>query len=160
MPTAIERDMETRMPRRRGRNTNRGTADVLRATTVAAVVSGAPSTVHALVTGRSPFDAVRAAATLLPSRGPRSEVGELATGVAVHGAISLGWGLMLAAVLPRRHAALWGAAAGCAIAALDLGVIGRRVPAIAELPTGPQVADHVAFGAVVGFVLSRSRGPG
>jgi hypothetical protein len=133
---------------------------VLRASAVAAVVSGAPSTVHALVTGRSPLDAVRAAATLFPGRGPRSELGELATGIAVHGAISLGWCVVLAAVLPRHHAALWGAGAGAVIATIDLGIVGRRVPAIAELPTGPQVADHVTFGVVVGLVLSRSRGRG
>jgi hypothetical protein len=47
-----------------------------------------------------------------------------------------------------------GAASGLAIAALDLGVIGRRVPAIRRLPLAPQLADHALFGAVVG-VLSR-----
>jgi hypothetical protein len=55
---------------------------------------------------------------------------------------------------------LWGAVAGAAIAALDLGVVGRRVPAIAELPSAPQVADHVVFGAVVGALLTRRPGSG
>ena len=40
--------------------------------------------------------------------------------------------------------------AGLGIAALDLIVLGRRFPAIAALPQGPQWADHVAFGAVLG----------
>jgi hypothetical protein len=62
---------------------------------------------------------------------------------------------VLARLLPRRHAAVWGAVAGLAIAALDLGVVGRRVPAIRELPQGPQWADHVAFGALVGWSLGR-----
>jgi hypothetical protein len=81
-------------------------------------------------------------------------------GLAVHAAISLGWTAVLAAALPRRHGLLWGAVGGAAIAALDLGVVGRRVPAIAELPTAPQVADHVVFGAVVGSVLTRRPGSG
>jgi hypothetical protein len=104
--------------------------------------------------------AVRAAAALLPARGPRSAAADLGTGLAVHAAISLGWTALLAAALPRRRAVLWGAVAGAAIAALDLGIVGRRVAAIAELPTAPQVADHVAFGAVVGAMLNRRPGSG
>jgi hypothetical protein len=47
--------------------------------------------------------------------------------------------------------------AGLAIAALDLGVLGRRVPRIRALPLLPQVLDHVAYGATVGAVLSARR---
>src|SRR6185295_8877081 len=75
--------------------------EVVRAAAVAAVVSGAPSTLHAVITGRSPLAAVRAAAALLPGRVPRSSVAELGTGLAVHAAISLGWTAVLAAALPR-----------------------------------------------------------
>lgn len=64
---------------------------------------------------------------------------------------------MLARLLPRGHEPAWGAAAGLAIAALDLGLIGRRVPAVAALPQAPQWADHVAFGAAVGAVLRLRR---
>ncbi|HEY8216489.1 MAG TPA: hypothetical protein VIH82_05095 [Acidimicrobiia bacterium] len=127
---------------------------VVRAAAIAAVVSGAPSTIHALASGRSPLDAVRAAATLVPGNRARSWVGELAAGLAAHAVISLGWTAVLARVLPRRRAVWWGAVAGVGIAALDLGVVARRVPAIAALPTGSQVADHVVFGAVAGAVLS------
>jgi hypothetical protein len=67
----------------------------------------------------------------------------------------------MGAVLPRRGAVAWGVAAGLAVAALDLGVVARRVPRFApirRLPLGPQIADHVAFGAIVGAVLAaRSR---
>ena len=109
---------------------------------------------HALGTGRSPFDAVQAAGTLLldDDAPPRARA---AAGVVAHGAISLGWGVVLAAVLPRRRPAVWGALAGLAIAGLDLGVLGRRWPRIRALPHVPQVADHVAFGALVGAALSR-----
>ncbi len=72
----------------------------------------------------------------------------LAAAVPVHVAISLGWTVVLDRVLPARGRVLTGAAAGLAIAALDLGVIGRRIPPIARLPLRPQVADHVAFGAL------------
>ena len=47
----------------------------------------------------------------------------------------------------------WGALAGLAIGGLDLGIAARRVPAIAALPQVPQLADHVAFGAVAGWML-------
>jgi hypothetical protein len=127
----------------------------LRAGAVAAVLSGAPSTLCALATGRSPFDAVEAAGTLLlPDDAPPSA--RAAAGLIAHGAISLGWGVVLAAVLPRRRTVVWGALAGLAIAGLDLGVLGRPWPRIGALPTAPQVADHVAFGALVGAVVSRA----
>jgi hypothetical protein len=60
---------------------------------------------------------------------------------------------VLARVLPSRHRIATGALAGAAIAALDLGVIARRYPAIHALPQAPQLADHVLFGGTVGAVL-------
>jgi hypothetical protein len=78
-------------------------------------------------------------------------------GAAAHVAISLGWGVVLERVLPRQRTVAWGAVAGLAIAGLDLGVIGRRLPKIRALPMGRQVLDHVAYGVVVGAVLIRSR---
>jgi hypothetical protein len=121
---------------------------VARAALVAGTLSGVPSTVHALATGASPLAAARAAGQLLGRPGP-------VRGGFAHAALSLGWATVLAAALPRRHPTRWGAVAGLAIAALDLGIADRRVPAIAALPRGPQVADHVAFGALVGAVLGR-----
>jgi branched-subunit amino acid ABC-type transport system permease component len=53
---------------------------------------------------------------------------------------------------------LAGALAGAAIAALDLGLIGRYFPLIDALAFLPQLADHVAFGAVAGLVIARRRG--
>ena len=58
----------------------------------------------------------------------------LLAAVPVHLALSLGWALLLARVLPRRHTVAWATAAGLAIAALDLGVVGRRFPRIRALP--------------------------
>jgi len=125
----------------------------LAAGAVAAVVSGAPSTLHALATRTSPLEATLAAGTLLAPRARRPVVLLLAA-VPVHLALSFGWALLLAAVLPRRRTVACGALAGLAIAALDLGVIGRRFPRIRALPPVPQVLDHVAYGATVGAVLS------
>ena len=126
------------------------TVDGLVAGAVAGVVSGAPSTLLALAGGNSVLEPVRAAGALVGAP-------TLTAGVAVHAALSLGWGLVLAAALPRRHTVWWGATSGLAIAAVDLGVVGRRLPRIAALPTVPQVADHMAYGAVVGAVLSARR---
>jgi hypothetical protein len=132
------------------------TRDGLAAGTVAAVLSGAPSTLHALATRTSPLEATLAAGTLLAPRAQRPVVLALAA-VPAHIALSLGWALLLARVLPRRHTVAWATAAGLAIAVLDLGVVGRRYPRIRALALLPQVLDHVAYGATVGAVLSARR---
>jgi hypothetical protein len=127
----------------------------IRAGAIAGVVSGVPSSIHALATGRSPLESVYAAGTLIaPDDAPRPQLA--ATGLATHSLLSLGWGAVLGLLLPRRARILCGATAGFAIAALDLGVIGRRFPRIRALPTLPQVADHAVYGIVLGAVLSRA----
>ena len=131
-------------------------SDGLVAGAVAAVVSGAPSTVHALATGGDPLEATLAAGSMLRPRERRRAVLLLAA-VPVHVALSLGWGVVLSAVLPGRRTVAWAALAGVAIAALDLGVVGRRFARVRALPPAPQVLDHVAYGAAVGLVLSRRR---
>lgn len=123
---------------------------------VAGVVSGAPSTVHAALTGRPLLGATEAAGTLLAPR-TASRPRLLAAAALAHAGLSLGWGAVLAATLPRRRTVAAGAVAGLVIAALDLGTVGRRRPAIRALPLAPQVADHVAFGAAVGSVVARRR---
>ena len=133
--------------------------DGLVAGAVAAVLSGAPSTLHALATRTSPLEATLAAGTLLAPRARRPAVLLLAA-VPAHLALSFGWAMLLAAVLPRRRTPTWGALAGLAIAALDLGVVGRRFPRIRALAPVPQILDHVAYGATVGAVLSGRRSPG
>lgn len=130
--------------------------DAVRAGLLAAAVSGVPSTLHALATGREPLAAAEAAGSLLLP-GERRRTRLLAAAVPVHLGISLGWAIVLAAVLPRRRTVLAGAVGGLAIAALDLGVVGQRFPRIRELPLGPQLADHVAFGLTVAAAL-RQRG--
>jgi hypothetical protein len=75
----------------------------------------------------------------------------------VHLAISIGWAIVLDRLLPRRATIVAGGAAGVAIAAFDLGVVGPRFPRVAALPRGPQVADHVAFGAIAGALIARRR---
>ena len=123
---------------------------------MAAVLSGLPSTVYALWRRQPLLDTVRAAGNVvLPASAPGPLL-VLAAGP-VHGALSLGWGAVLGLVLPRRHEIVSGALAGLGIAALDLGLIGRRRPLIAALPQAPQVLDHVAFGAVAGAVIGRRR---
>jgi hypothetical protein len=124
---------------------------------VGAIPSGIPSTFHALVAGRSPLQAAAAAGSLALPREDRA-LPLLAAAIPVHLAISLGWGAVLAALLPRRRTVLWGAAAGAAIAVLDLRILGRGRARIRALPFLPQLADHVAFGAIAGWVLARRRG--
>jgi hypothetical protein len=123
---------------------------------VAAVLSGIPSTVIAVGRGDDPLESTAAAGSILVSD-ESAKLLRLAAAVPVHVALSLGWGVILSRVLPRRATIAWGAAAGLCIAALDLGLIGRRFARIHALPLGPQIADHVAYGAVVGAVLRRRR---
>lgn len=129
-------------------------AGVAKAAAAAAILSGIPSTAHALATRTNPFASVRAAGSIVCHE-RASRATRFVAGLVVHAVISLGWTAVLAVVLPRRHAAAWGALAGAGIAALDLSIADRRFPAIAELPRGAQVADHVAFGAIAGHVLAR-----
>ena len=121
----------------------------MRGWVVAAIVSGLPSTAHAVVSGRNPLEATRAAGSLLVGE-EASTAARLAAALPVHFALSWLWGGVLERLLPRRNRVLWGAAGGLCIAALDLGVVGRRSPAIEQLPLVPQLADHAVFGAVVG----------
>ena len=134
----------------------RGYEDGLTAGFVAAILSGLPSTFWSLAARRDPLEATIAAGSLLlPSERRRALL--VAAAVPVHLSLSLGWALVLARVLPRGRETTAGAVAGLGIAALDLGVIGRRFPRIRALPLLPQVADHLAFGATVGYVLDRRR---
>jgi hypothetical protein len=118
----------------------------------AAIVSGVPSSVWAVVHGDDPLAAARAAGTLLPGRRERPSV---LGGMLVHVAVSSVWTAVLALAARRwRLTAAHGALAGLAIATVDLGVVGRRYPAIAALDTRAQLAYHVVFGAVLGHVLT------
>jgi hypothetical protein len=126
--------------------------DALAAGMWAAVLSGAPSTLHALATGRDPLEATKAVGSILLP-GERRTVPLVAAAVPVHLALSLGWALVLDRV--RVRGPVRGAAAGLAIAALDLGVAGRRLPRVRALPLAPQLLDHAAFGAIVGARLGR-----
>ena len=114
----------------------------------AAVVSGLPSTAHALATRRDPLEATKAAGAMVVGEDAPA-VAQVAAAVPVHLAVSYVWAAVLERALPERNRLAWGVAGGLAIAALDLGVVGRRFPAIRRLPLLPQLADHALFGAVV-----------
>ncbi len=123
--------------------------DGLVAGAVAGLASGLPSTLWAIGNHTSPLTASKAAGALLGRP-------NLVRGALAHSFVSLAWGVVLSATLPERHRLTAGAAAGAAIAALDLGVVApRRFPAVAALPLAPQVADHLLYGALVGLVLDR-----
>jgi len=130
--------------------------DALHAGLIAAAVSGAPSTAIALARGDDVLEGARAAGTLLLPRETRP-LPLLAAAVPVHLALSLGWAVVLERLLPPRREPFAGLLAGLAIAALDLGVIGRRLPRIRTLPQPRQWADHAAYGLAVGAVLARRR---
>jgi hypothetical protein len=126
--------------------------DGLTSGAVAGLFSGAPSTLIAAARRRPLLGPTRAAGTLFGAP-------TLPRAVVAHTVVSLGWGVVLSTLLPRRAGALGGALggalAGAGIAALDLGLLApRRFPAIAALEPGPQLADHLLFGAIVGALLA------
>ncbi|CRK54991.1 hypothetical protein [Alloactinosynnema sp. L-07] len=129
-------------------------SDAVVAGAVAACLSGVPSTAWALLTRADPLEATLAAGSILLPRETRR--GRLLVSAAVtHIGLSLGWAQVIARLPPRKTV---GALAGLAIAAVDLGLVGRRFPRVRALPLGPQVADHVAYGVIVAVVLrSQSR---
>jgi hypothetical protein len=103
-----------------------------------------------------PLEASAAAGSIvLPGETRRGRL--LLAAVPLHLALSVGWACGIALVAPRGRELPFGGLAGLAIAGLDLGVIGRRFPRIRALRPLPQVADHLAFGLVVGWVLKRRR---
>ena len=123
---------------------------VLRAAAWAAALSGIPSTVHALATGRDPLEAVCAAGSILLPRETRRHL-LVAAAVPVHVALSLGWTVVLDRAGIRGAGR--GAIAGLGVATLDLGFAGRWLPRVSALPLLPQLADHAAFGAIAGHLL-------
>jgi hypothetical protein len=123
---------------------------------VAGVLAGAPSTLHAALTGRPLTASTRAIAGLLGLDRASPSV-QLVAGGAVHGALSIGWATVAAAALPRRHPVFAGAVAGVAVGVVDLGIGRRRAPAIRALPYWPQLVDHALFGAVTGAMLAALR---
>jgi hypothetical protein len=134
----------------------RAVEDGIAAGTIAAIFSGAPSTLHAVATGGDPLEASTAAGSMVLRHEERTSRLLLAA-TPVHLTLSLGWGVALAAALPRRRTVAAGALAGLAIAGLDLGLVGRRFERIRSLAVAPQIADHLAFGLIVGAVVKRRR---
>ena len=124
---------------------------VLRAALTAAALSGIPSTAHALATRRDPLEAAYAAGSIVLPR-ETSQRRLLAAAVPVHLGISIAWTIALDRLGARGAGR--GAVAGLVIAALDLGVLGRRLPRVQALPLVPQLADHAAFGLVAGHLLT------
>ena len=135
---------------------SRSRRDVLLAAVVAALTSGAPSTIWAVTRREDMLAGARAAGALLLPHERRTGPLLLAA-VPVHLGLSICWAAVLGKALPHRAEPAWGALGGLAIAALDLGIVGRRVPAIRALPQGRQWADHVAYGVTIGVVLHRRR---
>jgi hypothetical protein len=131
-----------------------GVPPTVRAAAWAALLSGAPSTLHALATGRDPLEATLAAGSiLLPGETRRTRL--LAAAVPVHLALSLGWAVALDRAGVRGAGR--GALAGVAIGVVDLSLAARVLPRIRALPLLPQLADHAAYGAVAGHVLRAGR---
>lgn len=130
--------------------------DATRAGLIAAVLSGAPSTMVALARGEDVLEGARGAGALLLPRENRT-LPLLAAATPVHVGLSLGWAVVLERLIPRGREPLGGLLGGLVIAALDLGVIGRRLPRIRALPQPRQWADHLAYGLAVGIVLGRAR---
>jgi hypothetical protein len=117
---------------------------------LATLLSGIPSTLYALLTGGDPLEATRAAGAMI------SRPDSIAAAALVHSSISLFWALLLWLVLPYRNTMLCALLASAAIAILDLKMIAPIFfPEVAALAFWPQFADHLMWGACVGFAFER-----
>ena len=132
----------------------------MRAGLIAAVLSGAPSTVVTLRRGEDILASTEAVGEALLPR-VRKGWARVAVGGVAHLCISLFWARVMQRLLRAESgtaaAVSGGAACGAAIAAIDLGLVGRFLPPIRALPGGQLFADHLAYGAIVGWVLQRNR---
>jgi hypothetical protein len=127
---------------------------VLMAWLVATLLSGAPSTLLAVLAGDDWLAATRAAGGML-IEGDSTFTALLAAAAVVHGAVSAFWAMLLAVLLPREHVAGWAIFAAALIAVLDLLVIAPAFfPGVAALAFGPQFADHLMWGACYGLTLA------
>lgn len=130
--------------------------DALAAGLAGAACSAIPSTVWSLVRGEDVLVGARAAGAMVLPHERRTLV-LLVVAAPIHLAISLGWAAVMAVALPHGREPARGVVGAMVIAALDLALIGRRIPSIAALPQGRQWADHAAYGLAVGLVLRARR---
>lgn len=115
---------------------------LLYAWALATLLSGIPSTLHALATGGDVMEATRAAGAML------GRPDSILAAAVVHMAVSAFWSVVLWLALPRRQTMLWTLLASAAIALLDLRIIAPVFfPEVAALAFWPQFADHLAWGA-------------
>jgi hypothetical protein len=132
--------------------------DVLLAWAAATLFSGLPSTLHAAATGGDLLEATLAAGhMLLPHATDTPAL--LAAAAIVHPVVSLFWTTVFVAVLPRRGTAAWSVAGAAVVGLVDLRLIAPLAfPAVAALPFWPQIADHLAWGALLGGTLQWRQG--
>jgi hypothetical protein len=129
--------------------------DLLAAGWTATLVGGTPSTLYAFATGADPMEATRAAgAMLIPASSGTVEL--VLAAALVHVSVSFFWAAILVRILPRRHIMMWASAAAALIGLVDLRLIAPVFfPEVAGLPLAPQMADHLMWGASLGWVLAR-----
>ena len=126
--------------------------DGLIAALFAGIFSGIPSTLYAFFSGGDIYKATLAAGSILI--GPNASFESLiVSAVIVHSSLSIFWATLLSVILPKRFIFVWAIVAAAGIAILDLLIIGQMFPLIEALSFLPQLADHIAFGGIVGVVL-------
>jgi hypothetical protein len=73
----------------------------------------------------------------------------------IHFTVSCFWSFILRMFLPRKNTIIWAGFAGILIAFFDLIIIARFIPTLANLDFYPQLADHILWGIIVGFIYNR-----
>lgn len=114
--------------------------------TIASLVSGAPSTLHSILRDEDPLES-RAIGSIVVRSDDHGRL--LLVAIPIHIAVSIGWAIIFSYLLPVRRRVLSGMAFGSGVAYINLRLVGRAFPRIYALPLAPQIADHIAFGAVV-----------
>jgi hypothetical protein len=131
---------------------------ILEATVAASLLGGTPSIALAFARGgvggawRYGVNTTRAVGVLVPPWRPN-----LLGGTLGHFAISAAAGHLFGRFLPVRRKLLWAAVGGGAMGLVNVGIIGRRLPALRDLSFGQQLADNIAFGVVFAAIVDRPK---
>lgn len=132
--------------------------DLLAAWSVATALSGMPSTLWAVWTGTDPWQALRAAGSMLVPADTALPL-LVMSAVAVHCTVSLLWATLLVLLVPVRYIVPGSLIAAALIGVFNLRIIGRLFEGVHALPFWPQMADHLLWGGLMGTVLKiRERG--
>jgi len=130
------------------------TKDFIYAALIAGIFSGIPSISYYISTGLDWTHSTKAIGLIFFDT---SQSWTLIFGSATlfHFVVSCFWSFILRIFLPKKNQIILAGFAGILIALFDLKIIAPFIPSLANLDFYPQLADHILWGMIVGFVYHK-----